>query len=223
MKISYTNISPNQSGKRTMKIDRITPHCVVGQLTTKTIVDMFKPKGYGASCNYAIGVDGTVGLCVEESNRSWCSSSSANDQRAVTIECASDKYTPYGFNKEVFQSLVELTADICKRNGKSKLVWIENKEKALAYKPADDEMLITVHRWFANKACPGDWLMNHMKEYKNLVNAKLADDDVYKIAKEWAVAKGLFKGDGKGNYRWNEPITRQEFATVLYRYDKGAH
>ena len=34
--------------------------------------------------------DGSIGLYVEEKNRSWCSSSNANDQRAITIEVAAD-------------------------------------------------------------------------------------------------------------------------------------
>lgn len=36
--ISYTQLSPNHSGQRTHSIDRITPHCVVGQLSAKASV-----------------------------------------------------------------------------------------------------------------------------------------------------------------------------------------
>ena len=75
-----------------------------------------------ASCNYGIGKDGRISLCVEEKNRSWCSSSNANDQRAVTIECASDMSEPYAMNNAVYNSLVKLCIDICKRNGKKKLL-----------------------------------------------------------------------------------------------------
>ena len=88
--VSYTKLSPNHSGQRTHSIDRITPHCVVGQLTAESICGCFTSPSREASCNYGIGKDGKIALCVEEKNRSWCSSSSANDQRAVTIECASD-------------------------------------------------------------------------------------------------------------------------------------
>lgn len=86
--------SPNHSGARTHSIDRITPHCVVGQLSAEGIGSCF-PDGREASCNYGIGSDGRVCLVVDEANRSWCSSSNANDQRAVTIECASDMSHPY--------------------------------------------------------------------------------------------------------------------------------
>lgn len=170
--VSYTKLSPNHSGKRTHSIDRITPHCVVGQLSCESICDCF-PAGRNASCNYGIGTDGRISLCVDEGNRSWCSSSSANDQRAVTIECASDKTAPYAFNNAVYTSLINLCADICKRNGKNRLLWFGDKDKTLNYSPASNEVVLTVHRWFANKSCPGDWMYNRMGDLAEKVNAIL--------------------------------------------------
>lgn len=120
--VVYTKLSPNHSGQRTHSIDRITPHCVVGQLSTESICGCFTSPTRQASCNYGIGTDGRVSLCVEEKNRSWCSSSNSNDQRAVTIECASDMNEPYAMNSAVYNSLVKLCIDICKRNGKKKLL-----------------------------------------------------------------------------------------------------
>lgn len=160
--VSYTKLSPNHSGLRTHAIDRITPHCVVGQCSVETLGNIFAPVSRQASSNYGIGADGRVGMYVEEKNRSWCSSSRENDQRAVTIECASDKTAPYAFNDAVYASLVNLCVDICQRNGKSKLLWLGDKNKTLAYAPKSDEMVLTVHRWFANKSCPGDWLYNRL-------------------------------------------------------------
>lgn len=151
--VVYTKLSPNHSGKRTHSIDRITPHCVVGQCSVETLGNIFYPTSKQASCNYAIGSDGRVGMYVEEKNRSWCSSSNANDQRAVTIECASDTYHPYAMNSAVYARLIDLCVDICKRNGKKKLLWFADKDKSLNYVPAADEMVLTVHRWFANKSC----------------------------------------------------------------------
>lgn len=171
--ISYTKLSPNHSGKRTHNIDRITPHCVVGQLSCESICGCFTSTDRQASCNYGIGTDGRISLCVDEGNRSWCSSSNANDQRAVTIECASDKTAPYAMNNAVYESLINLCVDICKRNGKTKLLWFADKNKTLAYEPASDEMVITVHRWFANKSCPGDWLYNRLGDLTEKVTAKL--------------------------------------------------
>lgn len=195
--VVYTGLSPNHSGQRTHSIDRITPHCVVGQLSAETICACF-PAGRDASCNYGIGTDGRVSLCVEEKNRSWCSSSSANDQRTITIECASDKTEPYAMNSAVYNSLIKLCTDICKRNGKKKLLWFADKNKSLNYAPKSDEMVITVHRWFANKSCPGDWLYNRLGDLSAKVTAALggstqtptADSTVwYRVRKTWADAK----------------------------------
>ena len=171
--VDYTLLSPNNSGKRTHKIDRITPHCVVGQLSADSIGHCFDNKNIKASCNYGIGKDGRVCLIVDEDNRSWCTSSKSNDQRAITIECASDSNHPYTFTDACYNKLIDLTVDICKRYNKTKLVWINNKEQALAYEPNGNELQITVHRWFANKTCPGDWLMNRMDDYAAKVNSRL--------------------------------------------------
>lgn len=169
--VDYTRLSPNHSGARTHSIDRITPHCVVGQCSVETLGSIFMTNG--ASCNYGIGTDGRVLLCVEEKNRSWCSSSNSNDQRAITIECASDTYDPYAMNSKVYNTLVKLCTDICKRNGKKKLLWFGSESKTLNYSPKSDEMIITVHRWFANKSCPGDWLYSRLGDLASKVTKNL--------------------------------------------------
>lgn len=171
--VTFTKLSPNHSGQRTHSIDRITPHCVVGQLSAESICGCFTSTSRQASCNYGIGTDGRVSLCVEEQNRSWCSSSNTNDQRAVTIECASDKSEPYAMNDNVYDSLINLCVDICKRNGKKKLLWFGDKDKTLNYSPKSDEMIITVHRWFANKSCPGNWLYGKLGDLAAQVTSKL--------------------------------------------------
>lgn len=192
--VDYTRLSPNNSGQRKHSIDRITPHCVVGQCSVETLGNIFANKSRQASCQYGIGGDGRIGMYVEEKNRSWCSSSPANDNRAVTIECASDATAPYAFRDVVYERLVYLCVDICQRNGKKKLLWISDKNKALAYEPAADEMLLTVHRWFANKSCPGDWMMARMGDLAAQVTARL-----------------------QGN------TTAEESADVLYRVQVGAY
>jgi len=101
-------------------------------------------------------------MIVEEKNRSWCSSSSDNDNRAITIECASDTTHPYAINSKVYNKLIDLCVDICRRNGKNTLLWLGDKNKSLSYTPKANEMLITVHRWFANKACPGDYIYSRL-------------------------------------------------------------
>ena len=174
--VSYTKLSPNHSGQRTHSIDRITPHCVVGQCSVETLGNIFLPTSRQASSHYGIGMDGRVGMYVEEKNRSWCSSSAANDQRAITIECASDNTEPYAFKDVVYKRLVELCIDICKRNGKTKLLWLGDRTKTLNYTPKSDEMVLTVHRWFANKSCPGNWMYARMGELASKVTATLGGD-----------------------------------------------
>lgn len=171
--VSYTRLSPNNSGHRTHAIDRITPHCVVGQCSVETLGSIFASVERQASCNYGIGADGRIGMYCEEKDRSWCSSSSANDQRAVTIECASDASYPYAFKDVVYNRLIDLCVDICKRNGKTRLIWFGDKGWALGYQPEPNEMVLTVHRWFANKSCPGDWMYQRMGDLAAKVNARL--------------------------------------------------
>ena len=203
--VSYTKLSPNHSGQRTHSIDRITPHCVVGQCSVETLGSIFLPTSRQASCNYGIGVDGRVGMYVEEKNRSWCSSSSANDQRAVTIECASDTTEPYAFKDVVYQKLITLCVDICKRNGKSKLLWLGDKDKTLSYEPKSYEMVLTVHRWFANKSCPGNWMYARMGDLAEKVTAQLGGSSgstgtevalLYRVRKTWEDSKSQ-----KGAYK----------------------
>lgn len=171
--VNCTVISPNKNSPRNHKIDTITPHCVVGQLSAESIGGCFTSRGRQASCNYGIGNDGRIVLVVDEKDRSWCTSSSSNDNRAVTIECASDKTSPYAMNGAVYESLVRLCADICKRNGIQKLLWLGSKEMTLSYTPKSGEAVLTAHRWFANKSCPGDWLYTRYGDLAIRVNALL--------------------------------------------------
>lgn len=171
---SSISLSPNNSGIRTMPIDRITPHCIVGQASEKRCQELFTNPARQASSNYCISYDGKVVGIVPETKRSWCSSSSANDQRAITIECASDNTAPYAFTPACYDTLVNLCVDICRAYNKNVLLWIEDKDQALAYKPKANEMLLTVHRWFANKSCPGDWMYSRMGNLAVEVTKQLA-------------------------------------------------
>lgn len=175
--VSYTKICKNKNHPRNHAIDRISIHCYVGNVTVEDAGAWFSNPECQASCNYVIGKDGRVGLIVDEGDRSWCTSSSENDNRAVTIECASNKTDPYKVNDAVYDTIIKLVADICKRNGKTKILWFADKDKTLAYKPKDNEMVMTVHRWFANKACPGNYLYEHHGDIAEKVNAILSADE----------------------------------------------
>ena len=160
--VTFTKKSPNHSGKRTHAVDRITPHCMAGHMSLQGLGAWFAKSSTQASSNYGIDDYGKVGLYVDEDNRSWASSDKGNDQRAITIEIASDSVHPYKTTDAAITGLIKLCEDICRRYGKKKLLWFGDKAKSLAYQPKADEMVITVHRWFANKACPGDHIYNKL-------------------------------------------------------------
>ena len=168
--ISYTKLSPNHSGKRTKKIDTITIHCMAGQLSVESCGALFAKSSRQASSNYGIGPDGRIALYVDEGNRSWCTSSNANDQRAVTIEVASDATHPYAVRDKAYDALLDLVTDICKRNGIKKLVWSTSKNNRVGHLNGCN---MTVHRDYAAKACPGDYLYNLQDEIAAEVNRQL--------------------------------------------------
>ena len=168
--VSYTRLSPNHSGKRTHKIDTITIHCMAGQMTAEGCGALFASPSRQASSNYGVGKDGRIGLYVDEGNRSWCSSSNENDQRAITIEVASDAYEPYAVNDAAYSSMLDLVEDCCRRNGIKKLVWSTNKNDRVNHLNGCN---MTVHRDYANKSCPGTYLYSRMGEIANEINKRL--------------------------------------------------
>lgn len=183
--VDYTRISPNKNSPRNHKIDTITIHCVVGQCTVETLGNIFAPTSRQASSNYGVGTDGKIGMYVEEKDRSWCSSNAANDNRAVTIEVASDTKHPYAVNDRAFAALLDLVTDICKRNGIKKLVWSTKKADRVNHKNGCN---MTVHRDYANKSCPGDYLYNRHGEIAAEVNRRLGVADT---APDAGVAQGV--------------------------------
>lgn len=196
--VNYTRISPNRSVNRNHKIDTISIHCVVGQCSVETLGSIFASTSKEASSNYGIGYDGQIGMYVEEKDRSWCTSSASNDNRAITIEVASDTYHPYRVNDAAYKSLIKLLVDICKRNNIKELKW--KADKSLIGQV--DKQNMTVHRWFANKSCPGDYLYNLHGQIAKEVNAQLssgttstANKTLYRVRKTWNDAqsqKGAF-------------------------------
>lgn len=171
--VNYTKISPNKTSPRNHAIDTITIHCVVGQCTVERLGEIFAPSSREASSNYGIGLDGKIGMYVEEKDRSWCTSNRDNDHRAITIEVASDTTHPYAVTDAAYQSLIKLLVDICQRNNIKKLLW--KADKSLIGQV--DKQNMTVHRWFANKACPGDYLYERHDEIAAEVNRRLGITD----------------------------------------------
>lgn len=191
--VNYTRISPNRSLNRNHTIDTVSIHCVVGQCSVETLGSIFASTSKEASSNYGIGYDGRIGMYVEEKDSSWCTSSASNDNRAITIEVASDTYHPYRVNDAAYKSLIKLLVDICKRNGIKKLVWSTNKSERMNHLNGCN---MTVHRDYANKSCPGDYLYNLHGQIAKEVNAQLGSGTssttkktLYRVRKTWKDVK----------------------------------
>lgn len=195
--VTYTKISPAKTVMTNKKNDTITIHCMAGPLTIEACGQVFQVRE--ASSNYGIGPDGRIGMYVEEKDRSWATSSRFNDSRAVTIEVASGSKHPYEVTDKAYKALLTLCADICRRNGIKKLVWSTDKNARMNHLNGCN---MTVHRDYANKACPGDYLYNRMGDIAKQVNAALSGSSasapaekaptykvgsVYKIYKDIAV------------------------------------
>lgn len=171
--VAYTKISPNKTSPRNHVIDTVTIHCVVGQVTAESLGAWFAKSSTQASSNYGVDKNGRIGMYVEEKDRSWCTSSGSNDHRAITIEVASDTKHPYAVTDAAYSGLIKLLVDICKRNpGIKKLRW--KGDKSLIGQVAKQDM--TVHRWFANKSCPGEYLYSRHDDIVKKVNALLEVD-----------------------------------------------
>lgn len=169
VKIDVVIKSPNHSGKRKYDISRITPHHAAGVLSLENLLGIFVPTSRQASCNYAIGSDGRIGLCVDEENRAWTSSSSDNDNRSITVEIANSTGSPeWRISEKAEQTFVDLCVDICKRYNK-KGVFYEGKLVA----DRDGWLQITLHKWFTSTACPGPYIEKILPDIVRRVNELL--------------------------------------------------
>lgn len=242
--ICHTNISPNKNSPRTATIDTISIHCMAGNLSVESCGALFAKSTTAASSNYGVGSDGRIAMYVEESDRSWCTSSSSNDHRAVTIEVASDSTDPYAVTDAAYEALINLCVDICQRNGIAELKW----EGDSSLVGQVDRQNMTVHRWFAAKACPGDYLYNLHGDIASKVNEKLKGEEDMDLAglkvlftelrgelqdndcgtwseeaRQWAIDNGILVGngttvEGEPNYMWADFLTREQLVMVLFRF-----
>ena len=167
--VSVWRLSPHWR-ERDHAIDTITVHhtATVG-VSAAQIGEAFQGSRI-ASSTYGIGVNGEIGLYVQEYRRAITSSSAANDNRAITIYVANSAGAPdWPVSSASWASLILLCTDICKRHNIPKLLW--EADKSLIGQV--DRQNMTVHRWFAATACPGDYLYSRMGDLAAAVNARL--------------------------------------------------
>ena len=172
--MGYTNSSyvskiqlTNKCNPRVCPISKITIHHAAGCSPMEVILNYLATTSNEVSANYVLG-GGKVGLNVEEKNRAWTSSSSWNDQRAVTIEVAnSSAGGNWPISDVDLAMLIKLCADICKRNGIPKLYYDGTKNGSL-----------TIHSMFAQTSCPGPYIKSKLDyictEVNKLISGKPA-------------------------------------------------
>lgn len=187
---TYVRLSPNVTKPRQGTIKGVAIHCTAGgkDLPASDFADLprfvIPDKKLGASCHYVVGGDGSIAQVCGEENRAWCTSNKI-DHQLVTIEVASDHVAPYLVNTAAIEALVKLLADICQRNGIPKLLWKGDKSLMGHW----DKQNMVVHRWTANKACPGDFLYNLHSKIASAVNEILEgkeeeEMDIEKLLKQ---------------------------------------
>ena len=187
--VNMTMLSPNHSGHRNQPITKIAIHHTAGAISAATIGQIFRPTSRQASCNYGIGNDNKIVLCVDEANRSWCTSSSWCDNRAVTIEVAnSANGGNWPVSDRTLATLIDLVTDICRRNGIRNCTYTGGKDGVLQK-----------HEWYANTNCPGPYLGSKFSYIASEVNKKLSGNSsssggastssLYRVRKSWSDAK----------------------------------
>ena len=217
----YTHISPHKRD-RTQNITKITIHHMAGNVSVESCGNVFQGERV-ASSNYGIGSDGRVAMYVEERHRAITSSSTDNDNQAVTIEVANNSGAPnWLVSDKAYNALLDLCVDICRRNGIEKLTYDGTPNGSLTH-----------HQMFAPTTCPGPYLLARFPQICDIVNERLGvklgepsgtgdnPSPWAKDATEWAKKLGLFAGDGAGNYGWQETVTREALAVVLCRLMGG--
>lgn len=138
-------------------IAKITVHHMAGVLSAERCGQIFQTPGRNGSSHYGIGLNGEIGVYVEEENTAWTDSNWDSNIHSVTIENSnSSNGGDWPVSDATFESLVKLCADIAKRNGLGRLVPGEN---------------LTWHSMYAATSCPGNYLRARMNEIADRANA----------------------------------------------------
>lgn len=152
---STSNYTKGRSG---YNIEMVAIHHIAGVLSAKQCGTIFQDGSRKASSNYGIGKDGEVGLYVDEKNTSWCNGNWISNCKSVTIEVSnSETGGDWKVSDIVLNKLIELIADIFKRNKLEKAVKGQN---------------IVWHSMYANTSCPGQYLLSKMDYIVEKVNEK---------------------------------------------------
>lgn len=181
-----------KSNVRTRKVTKITPHIMA--MTTTDPVGVAKAHYNSTapvSANYYIA-GGKICAGVPEDRRAWTSSSADNDQQAITVETANCGGSPdWKVSDQDYQATVRLYADVCKRYG------------IIPHYDGTKNGTITVHRMFANKACPGAYMMR-------LIESGQFERDILAAMGAQQDAAGTHQTPGRAMYRVQVGAFRRE-------------
>ena len=203
-------LSPNHSGQRTQPISRLTVHHAAGVISLTNLLNIFVPTSRKASCNYAIDGQGNIGLCVPENYRSWCSSSTYNDERAVTVEVANSTTAPeWKISDKAEEAIVKLAVDICKRH-KLKGLYFDPDKNAPDKK---DWLRVTYHHWFKATLCPGPYIEKIMPRIIEKVNKELNPG----VKELWRVQVGAYSIEANAR-AMAERLKKAGFDTYIVKY-----
>ena len=157
------------------KVDKIVIHHAASVISVEQLGQVFSIRN--SSATYGIGSDGRVGQYVPEQYRPWTTSSWTIDKRAITIEVSNcETGGDWKVSDKVLEVLIELVADICRRNGIKKCSYTGTKNGVLQ-----------MHKWYANTACPGPYLGGKFPYIADEVNKLLKaekGDDVTMVLKD---------------------------------------
>ena len=184
---TFEFISPNKGIPRNRTIRRLSPHCVAGNLSVESTLKLAAfQAGGSASTNYAIDSTGRSGLGVEETNRAWTTSSAANDNEAITFEIANNGGAPdWRMSDAAINTFLDQAVETCKYYGYKSVAYQEKPSNVTIGTDAteawiktwapDSSMIITLHNWYKNKACPGPYFMRQLPWLVREMNKRLQD------------------------------------------------
>lgn len=175
-----TNCSIRNTKLKPSQFDFI-PHCTAGMSSAEATATRFQRPDVGASATYCIGSNGDIVQNVPEEYRPWTTGGDLNvngvtgammDHHSFTFEIANTTLAPnYLMSAEAIASLIYLMVDICKRHGIKSVTWKDDKYFA---SDSRNYNVIAVHRWYARKSCPGNFLYSSMQNVADTVNLLLA-------------------------------------------------
>jgi hypothetical protein len=149
---NYTENRTEEGGT----ISEITIHHCAGIMSIDDLGTLWQNPTRNGSSHYGVS-DTSIGQYVREKDVAWTNGNWEANCRAVTIETSNNGGAPeWPVSDTTFETLVQLVADIAKRNQLGKLVKGNN---------------LTWHSMYSATACPGPYLTERLQAIVDQANA----------------------------------------------------